>query len=82
MQEGMNSWTERIKDNLTALLLTGILSLGTWLVQSVNEQNVRLAELLIEVKVVNERLGQYATKSELKELEKRLDLHIAEGKKH
>lgn len=82
MLEKFNSWSERLKDNLTALLLTGILSLGSWLVQSVNEQNVRLAELLIEVKVVNERLGQYATKSELKELEKRLDLHIAEGKKH
>lgn len=81
MPERMNSWAERIKDNLTALLLTGILSLGTWLVQSVNEQNIRLAELLIEVKVVNERLGQYATKSELKELEKRLELHIAESGK-
>ena len=77
----MNAKTKSVidtfRDNAVGILLAGALSMGVWLVSSIHEQNIRLTELLLEVKSVNERLGQYATKYELHELEKRFEVYIA-----
>lgn len=72
-----NAWIERFKTHLIGILLTGAVTMGTWIVTSINTQNIHLAELLLEVKSVNERLGQYATKDELRQLEQKLAVHIA-----
>lgn len=72
-----NPFIEKAKMTIVGLMLTGALSLGTWIVSSIQTQNVHLAELILEVKSVNERLGQYATKDELHELQRKLDVHIA-----
>lgn len=72
-----NPLIEKAKLTIVGLMLTGFVTLGTWIVSSIQAQNVHLAELIVEVKSLNERLGQYATKDELHELQRKLDIHIA-----
>jgi len=82
MPEKAKAWNDTLTSWLAPVLLTCAISLGTWLVVSINEQNVRLTQLLLEVQQVNERLGQYATKDELHELQRKFEVYVAsEGKR-